>query len=520
MTNKKKRSALTVAFMILAMIISKLLGMFRGVLLASAYGITDEATAFSAASRIPLSFFDIVFASAILGCFIPVYNSFSKEDDKGKNEFTSIYLNFMLLLTGAISLLGIVFAPQVLSVIAPDMTPEVKTLSVQLLRIMFPLIVFAAASYTLVGVLQSNGKFIAPAFISAVSNLLVIVYFLLFNKTFGIRGLAVSYTLGWIVQLLTLVFSLTQKEYSYKFSFNFKNKAFVKALKLTPLIIMGSWLAPVCMLTSMRAALTTGIDGAVPSFEYSINLFTVITGITTYGICNYIFPELSSLASDDDEKGFLTTCKSGLSASILMTVPISACVLALAPFAVCIIYKRGSFDVTAAEQVTLILRALVPGMIGFTLTEVLSRVFYARKTPKYPVISVIVGIVLNAFLSYFLCTILDFKLTALGLSYSAAIFGAGVLMLVFAAIKMKGFFDFKYFIDFLKITVSGVLASAAMFGVCAFFKTNPYTANIFQNILCAAVSAIVGIAVYFVLLVFLKEESITQIYKKIIGKRG
>ena len=110
MTNKKKRSGVVVAFMILAMIISKLLGMLRGVLLASAYGITEEATAFSAASRIPLSFFDIVFASAILGCFIPVYNSFSKDDEKGRNEFTSIYLNFMLVLTGLISLVGIVFA--------------------------------------------------------------------------------------------------------------------------------------------------------------------------------------------------------------------------------------------------------------------------------------------------------------------------------------------------------------------------------------------------------------------------
>lgn len=520
MTNKKKRSALTVAFMILAMIISKLLGMFRGVLLASAYGITEEATAFSAASRIPLSFFDIVFASAILGCFIPVYNSFNKDDDKGKNEFTSIYLNFMLILTGAIVLLGVAFAPAVLSVIAPDMLPETKLLAVKLLRIMFPLIVFAAASYTLVGVLQSNGKFIAPAFISAVSNLLVIVYFLFFDKSFGITGLAISYTLGWIVQLLTLVLSLSRKEYAYRLLFNFKNKAFIKALKLTPLIIMGSWLAPVCMLTSMRAALSTGINGAVPSFEYSINLFTVITGITTYGICNYIFPELSSLASGDDEKGFLETCKSGLSSSVLMTVPISACVLSLAPYAVCVIYKRGNFDVAAAEQVTLILRALVPGMIGFTLTEVLSRVFYARKTPKYPVISVVAGIVLNAALAYILCTVLGFKLGALGLSYSAGLLGAGILMLVFAAVKMKGFFDFKYFIDFVKIIASGASASAVMFGICCLFRTNPYTDGIFESIVCAGVGAVLGGVVYFVLLILLKEESITELYKRIIRKRG
>ena len=65
MTNKKMRSGITVLFMIFAMIISKFLGMLRGVLLASAYGIGEKATAFSTASRIPVSFFDIIFASAI-----------------------------------------------------------------------------------------------------------------------------------------------------------------------------------------------------------------------------------------------------------------------------------------------------------------------------------------------------------------------------------------------------------------------------------------------------------------------
>ncbi len=517
MTNKK-RSGITVLFMILAMIISKLLGMFRGVLLASAYGIGEDATAFSTASRIPVSFFDIVFASAILGCFIPVYNSFSKEQDREKNQFTSVYLNFMLLLTGAVALLGMVFAPKILMIIAPDMQPETADLSALLLRIMFPLIVFAASSYTLVGVLQSCGRFIAPAFISAVSNILVIVYFLLFNNRFGIEGLAASYTLGWVVQLLTLVFSLSKTGFRYKLLLNLKNKAFIKALKLTPLIIMGSWLAPMCMLFSMRAALSTGIHGAVPSFEYSINLFTVITGITTYGICNYIFPELSTLAATEDNEGFLNTCRSGLSSALLMTVPISACVLTLAPYGVCIIYMRGSFDVEAAEQVTLILRTLVPGMIGFTLTEVLSRVFYAIKTPKYPVISVVSGVALNAFLSFVLCDVFTFGLGALGTSYSAAILGAGILMFVFASVKMKGFFETVFLVNTLKILASGILSSVIMILLHIAIGTNPYTASFFSNVVSAVIIAAAGIVSYFVFLIVFRESALSGIVRNFTKK--
>ena len=78
----KKRAVLTVLSMAAAMILSKGLGMVRSRCMAAAYGTGWQANAFSAASRIPLSFFDLLFSAAILGCFIPVYNSFSAREDR------------------------------------------------------------------------------------------------------------------------------------------------------------------------------------------------------------------------------------------------------------------------------------------------------------------------------------------------------------------------------------------------------------------------------------------------------
>ena len=60
-----------------ATVLSKVLGLLREMLLASAYGAGNpQAEAFSAALTVPSAFFDILFSAAILGCFIPVYNSF------------------------------------------------------------------------------------------------------------------------------------------------------------------------------------------------------------------------------------------------------------------------------------------------------------------------------------------------------------------------------------------------------------------------------------------------------------
>ncbi len=514
MERKTKSATLTVLLMIVAMLISKVLGMFRGVLLAAAYGTSENATAFSAASRIPLSFFDIVFASAILGCFIPVYNSFSGENKKQEqSSFTAIYLNFLLLLTGAVALLGIVFAEPLLDLVAPGLLPETRTLAALLLRIMFPLIIFAAASYTFVGVLQSNGEYIVPAFISAVSNILIIVYFLFFDGVFGIKGLAVAYTAAWMVQLLTLTVPVIKSGYRHRLLLNFKDKGFLTAIKLTPPIIMGSWLSPVCMLLSMRFATYTTTQGAIPSFEYAINLFTVITGITTYGVCNYIFPKLSSQANDSEEN-FAQTGRIGLVSALLMTVPIAATVITLAPEGVSVIYLRGSFDIRSAENVTLILRALVPGMIGFTLVEFLSRTFYAMKKPKYVVASVVFGIIANLVMLWVLIDIFSLDIGALGAAYSVGILVSGISMLVFSAVCIKGFFDIKYFINLVKILISGVASAAVMLTVKKVLELDPYTQGFFMNVLIAVLIAALGAIVYLLLLLVLREKTIASLKKE------
>ena len=72
--------------MIVAMVLSKVLGLIRSTLLASHYGTSTAATAFTAASRIPLSFFDMLFSAAILGCFVPVYNSFKSKNNTFDQE--------------------------------------------------------------------------------------------------------------------------------------------------------------------------------------------------------------------------------------------------------------------------------------------------------------------------------------------------------------------------------------------------------------------------------------------------
>lgn len=51
-------------------------------------------------------------------------------------------------------------------------------------------------AFSLVGVLQAQDHFTAPALMSALSNLVIIAYFLFLDQSMGIYGLALAYLLG------------------------------------------------------------------------------------------------------------------------------------------------------------------------------------------------------------------------------------------------------------------------------------------------------------------------------------
>ena len=121
--------------MMAATVIAKLLGMLRSVLQASIYGTTDEANAFVAASKLPLAFFDMLLAAAVLGCFIPVYNSFAGAEgvdrEREADRFASVFLSFIILLCSILALVGILFADPLVSLIAGYLDFETHRLAVR-----------------------------------------------------------------------------------------------------------------------------------------------------------------------------------------------------------------------------------------------------------------------------------------------------------------------------------------------------------------------------------------------------
>ncbi len=506
--NKSTRAVKTVAVMMGATVIAKLLGMLRGVLQANAYGTTEAANAFTAASKLPLTFFDLFLAAAVMGCFIPVYNSFKEHDSDAvksgeADEFACVFLNLIILLCGILALIGIIFADSFIGLITNGLSEETVKLAVTLTRIMFPLVIFTGSAYTLVGVLQSKGSFIAPALISAVSNAGVVFYLAFLNEPlgrYGIYGLAASYLMSWLIQFLTLVIPLYRMGFRYRFRFNLKNPALIRALKMAPPIMIGSWLTPAGTLLGQYfaadVASSGAISGATTVFDYANNVYIIIAGTLTYSICNYTFPKISRLSASGNDEEFAATVRSGLISALYIVVPFMAAALVLAGEGTAVIYMRGEFTSADTINTARALRFILPAMPFFCAMELFSRAFYSKKKTIIPMIAAVGGIIANIAVGWVLTSFELFDIGAVGAANGAGQMVSTMILLIASVKYIRGVFSRELIIGIAKICIGGALVFASSFVLSRLVASNPYDALFAVNVVKSLIIFIPSAVIY------------------------
>ncbi len=71
----------------------------------------------------------MLLSAAILGCFIPIYNSFGRDEENRAQEFSHIFLTVVLLLTSLLAAAGVVFAYPIVTVMAPGLDQPTRQLA-------------------------------------------------------------------------------------------------------------------------------------------------------------------------------------------------------------------------------------------------------------------------------------------------------------------------------------------------------------------------------------------------------
>jgi len=346
---------------------------------------------------------------------------------------TCSFLNIVLIFSVVLVLAGIMFPEYAVMLVASGFgeNNDVMQLASSLMRIIMPIMSFACCTFIFIGILQSYGEFVAPALVSLFSNLSMILYFLFLNKSFGIKGLAVAFVIGWALQFIFLLPFLRKKRFKYSFVFDFKSPDIKKVAILTLPLFVAALAQPINQLISSNLSSSVSESG-VATVNYAYTAYYIVAGVFSYALTNMFFPEMSRKFAQNDTPGATRICSDMLTSITAIIAPIMAFMGACSYPIIKLLYQRGEFTAQDTASVSALLAIYVIGMIFLSWQDIFNKFFYSMQKSVIPMICAAVGIVCNLAFSI----ILTSKFGLLGLALSTVIAGA-VMTVCLSAFSVK-----------------------------------------------------------------------------------
>src|SRR5881396_1583877 len=256
----------------IAILCSRVLGLIREVVFAAMFGASRNMDAFLTAFRAPNMLRDLFAEGALSTAFVTTFSRrIATEGDRSAWDLASKVATLTLVFMSAISLLGVVFAPVLIDILAPGFPAEKAALTVLLTRIMFPFILLVSLAALVMGMLNARHVFGPPAMASAFFNLgsiiagVAIGYWL--DPHFGARslvGLAIGTLIGGAWQLIGQFPSLWHVGYKYHADFHWRDEGVRTVLTLMgPAVIAASAVQVNVLINSGFAASIKDASGHV-----------------------------------------------------------------------------------------------------------------------------------------------------------------------------------------------------------------------------------------------------------------
>ena len=410
--------------------ISRILGFVRDTLIARIFGAGLVTDAFFVAFKIPNLLRRLFAEGAFSQAFVPVLSEYKNQRTLSEthtliNNVGSLLLVALLLVT----IIGVIAAPVIVAISAPNYVgqPDKFSITVDLLRITFPYILFISLASLAGAVLNAYQRFFVQAFTPVWLNVSFIVAALFFAPYFNppIMVLAWAVFIGGVLQLAYQIPYLLKIGFIPTFTWNPKDKGARRILKLMAPAIFGVSIAQISLLINTIFA-TFLVTGSVSWLYYADRLMEFPTGILGVALGTILLPSLSKSVADKDTTEYSKLLDWGLRLTFILAAPAAVALAVLsAPLVVCL-FHYGAFN---AHDVLMTQEALVAyslGLLGLILVKVLAPGFYARQNIKTPVKIAIFTLVATQVMNLVFISTLKHAGLALSIGLGACI-NAGLL---------------------------------------------------------------------------------------------
>jgi putative peptidoglycan lipid II flippase len=394
------RSVMTVGGWTMA---SRVLGFIRDVLMADLIGAGPIADAFFMANKLPNLFRRLFGEGAFNAAFVPEFSGLLTTDGpEAARRFAQEAISVMAFWLGGLTILGEMFMPQIMHVLAPGFSaePDKFALTVDLARITFPYLMLICLAALLSGALNGMEHFAAAAAAPVLYNLFAIAALIGLTPFVPTVGHAAAWgvSASGIVQLALLVWAVHRAGMPLR----------IPRPRLTPAMkLLLRRMAP-GLVGASAAQLNQAVDliiasllpaGTVSLLYYADRIQQLPLGVIGIAVGTALLPILSRQVRGGDEAAALSSLNRAIEYALFLTIP-AALALTVSAFPIMwVLFGRGAFDIETARLASQSLAAYAIGLPAVVLLKVLAPAAFARGDTALPVKIGMVTIAVNFLLN-------------------------------------------------------------------------------------------------------------------------
>jgi putative peptidoglycan lipid II flippase len=428
-----------------AVLLSRITGMVREVVMARLFGAGAANDAFQLAFRIPSLTRNLFAEGALSSAFVPVITrSLATEGKREAADLSNLVATAVLLVVGPLCVVGMIFSPQLVRLLAPgfEQIPGKFALTVLLTRIMFPFLLLVALAAQAMGALNACGRFGVPALASSLFNLGSVACGLALGYTVGRgtgRGMIVSMACGVLaggaLQLLWQAPSMARAGFGYRPRVNWNHPGLRQILRMMGPAILGNAALQINLVvnSNLASGITDAaghvIDGPVSWLGYAYRFMQLPVGLFGVAIASATLPSISRSAGLQQMDEFRATLARSLGMILLLTIPSSVGLAVMGESMIAAVYQGGRFTAFDTHQTAIALTCFSAGLAGYSALKTLAPAFYALNDARTPMMVSLASIGVNFAASYAMVKWAGIGHAGLALSTAGvALFGALALL--------------------------------------------------------------------------------------------
>jgi putative peptidoglycan lipid II flippase len=384
---------------------SRVLGLVREQVFAALFGASAVADAFQVAFRIPNLLRDLFAEGALSSAFVPTFTSSLVDEDRERAyHLGNLIFTGLLLVTGTIVGLGMIFAEPIVVLIANGFdgdTAKVQ-LATELTRVMLPLLSVIALSAVWMGMLNAQRKFMAPAWAPAMFNVSSIaVGAVLLGMGLPVRDAVFAWSLGTmaagVVQLMVQLPALWKAGYRPRLAIaGLRTDPRVRRIVrlMTPALV-GLAAVQINIVINTRFAASLAMDGPIAQLAYAFRIFYLPIGVFSVAIAVVTTTRVSEDAARRDMDALRASTKEGMSAVWMLMSASAVGLWLLAEPVVRVLLERGAFSRADTIATAAVLQSYVIGLLPYGLVKILAPVFYGVDRPRLPLLASVCAVIVN-----------------------------------------------------------------------------------------------------------------------------